>query len=420
MATIDFIIPEHIPPELVVPYDQYHGQEVMAFPPAALSAISETHPIFYSSFYGGFWVVTRYELARSIYQDPDRFRQWPNGVPSNPFTKLYKPLYLNPPEHMKWRRVLTPLFSPRQLKRQEDFIRGLARRQLAKIAPQGKTEFVSEFADVVPGEMFCFMLGLPIEEYPRFAQMAHDLIFGPAQALKNGGTPEAARAVRAKANSDIDQFIAALIPQRRANPGEDIVSVLLEGEVDGQPLSEDDIVAMTTLLFFAGTDSTRAAITYAFKYLAEHPALRDQLVADQGLAKVASDELLRAHGFHMSAREVVADTEVGGVKMKAGDLVLISTGASNRDPDKFPDPATVDFGRAQAHSHLTFGAGPHRCIGSHQATLQLRVALEEVHKVIKDYRIDPDGAPVVYVGGQGKVIPENLSLVFTPVDYTPE
>jgi cytochrome P450 len=420
MDTLERIAPDHVPPELIVPYDQYHGAEVMAFPPTALVEISKDHPIFYSTFYGGFWVVTRYEIARSIYQDPDRFRQWPNGVPSNPFTKLYKPLYLNPPEHMKWRRVLTPLFSPRQLARQEDFIRGLARRQLAKMAPTGRTEFVRDFADVLPAEMFCFMLGLPLDQYPRFAQMAHDLIFGPAQALKNGGTPEAAREVRAKANRDIDEFIAELIPQRRANPGEDIVSVLLAGEVDGEPLPEEDIVGMTTLLFFAGTDSTRAAITYAFKYLAEHPELRDQLVADPGIAKAASDELIRAHGFHMSAREVVADTELSGVHMKAGDLVLISTGASNRDADKFPDPNTVEFGRPQAHSHLTFGAGPHRCIGSHQATLQLRVALEEVHKVIKDYSIDPDEPPVHYVGGQGKVIPENLSLRFTPVEYTPE
>ena len=413
MATIDFVRPDHVPADLVVPFDQYHGEGVMTFPPTA--ALGPGKDIFYSSMYGGFWVVTRYELARSIYQDPDRFSQWSKGIPANPFTKLYKPLYLNPPEHILWRKVLTPLFSPRQLQRYEDFIRGIARRQIAAIAPKGKVELVSEFADVIPGEMFCFMLGLEKADYPRFAQMAHDLIFGPAQALKNGGSADAARAVRAKANAEIDEFIAALIPHRRENRGEDIISVLLDGEVNGQPLSEEDIIAMTTLLFFAGTDSTRAAMTYAFNMLAQQPALRDRLVAEPSIAKQASDELIRLHGFHMSAREVVEDTEVGGVLLKKGDIVTLSTGASNRDPDKFENPAVADFDRPNAHSHLTFGAGPHRCIGSHSATLQLRVALDEWHRVIKDYRIDETQPPISFVGGQGKVIPENLSLVFTPV-----
>lgn len=411
-ATAEFVRPAHVPEELVVPYDQYHGEGVMKFPPTA--AMGPGKPIFYSSFYGGFWVVTKYELARSIYQDPDRFNQWSKGIPANPFTKLYKPLYLNPPEHILWRRVLTPLFSPRQLQRYEDFIRGVARRQIAKIAPQGRCELVSEFSDVIPGEMFCFMLGLKKEDYPRFARMGHDLIFGPAQALKDGGSVEDARAARAKANAEIDELIANLIPERRKNRGDDIVSVLLDGEVNGEPLSEDDIVTMTTLLFFAGTDSTRAAITYAFNMLATYPELRDRLVADASITKQATDELIRLHGFHMSAREVMEDTEVGGVHMKKGDIVTLSTGASNRDEDKFENPNTPDFDRGNAHSHLTFGAGPHRCIGSHSATLQMRVALEEWHRVIKDYRIDGDAPPISFIGGQGKVIPQNLSLVFTP------
>ena len=165
----DFVRPAHVPEALVVRYDQYHGEGVMTFPPTA--ALGPGKDVFYSSMYGGFWVVTSYELARAIYQDPDRFAQWANGIPANPFTKLYKPLYLNPPEHILWRRVLTPLFSPRQLQRYEDFIRGVARRQIAKIAPQGRCELVSEFADVIPGEMFCYMLGLDKADYPRFASL---------------------------------------------------------------------------------------------------------------------------------------------------------------------------------------------------------------------------------------------------------
>jgi len=420
MATLTIDAPEHVPPELVVPFDQLNGPEVMNFPPTAALSMAHEKPVFYSSYYGGFWVFTRYEDIRSIYQNPDVFIQWSQGFPANPFSKLYKPLYLNPPEHMPWRRVLTPIFSPRQMARYEDFVRELTRNQLAKIAPQGKCEFVSEFADVIPGRMFCFQLGLPNEDYPRFSGLAHDLIFGPAQVLREGGTPDDARAFRQKVNAEIDGFIAQLIPERRKNPGEDIVSFLLEGEVGGQPLTDEDIITMTTLLFFAGTDSTRAAITYAFLFLAQNPEHRDQLVRGEVNVKKASEELIRFHGFHMSSRQAKTDFEIAGVKIKAGDRVVMSTGAANRDPAKFPNPEVVDFNRPDAHSHLTFGAGIHRCIGSHLATLQVRVALDEVHKVITDYRIDESGDPVTFVGGQGKTIPVNLPLAYTPVDYVPQ
>jgi len=419
MATLTIDAPEHVPPELVVPFDQLNGPEVMSFPPTAAVGIGAERPVFYSNYYGGFWVFTRYEDIRAIYQNPDVFIQWSQGFPANPFSKLYKPLYLNPPEHIAWRRVLTPIFSPRQMMRYEAFVRDLTRTQLAKIAPQGRCELVSEFADVIPGRMFCFQLGLPEKDYPRFSGLAHDLIFGPAKVLREGGSPDDARAFRVKVNAEIDDFVAKLIPERRKQPGEDIVSFLLEGRVDGEPLTDEDIITMTTLLFFAGTDSTRAAITYAFLYLAQHPEMRDELVRGEADIKKASEELLRVHGFHMSSRQAAKDFEIAGVRIKAGDRVVMSTGAANRDAAKFPDPTKVDFHRPDAHSHLTFGAGIHRCIGSHLATLQLRVALDEVHKVITDYRIDESADPVTFVGGQGKTIPVNLPLVYTPVDYVP-
>ena len=418
MATLTIDAPEHVPPDLVVPFDQLNGPEVMSFPPTAALSMAHGKPVFYSSYYGGFWVFTRYDDIRSIYQNPEVFVQWSQGFPANPFSKLYKPLYLNPPEHMPWRRELTPIFSPRQMARYEGFVRELTRNQIAKIAPQGRCEFVSEFADVIPGRMFCFQLGLPNEDYPRFSGLAHDLIFGPAKVLREGGTPDDARAFRQKINAEIDGFIAKLIPDRRKNPGEDIVSFLLGGEVDGRPLTDEDIITITTLLFFAGTDSTRAAITYAFLFLAQNPGHRDQLVRGEVNVKKASEELIRFHGFHMSSRQAARDFEIAGVKIKEGDRVVMSTGAANRDPAKFPNPEIVDFDRPDAHSHLTFGAGIHRCIGSHLATLQVRVALDEVHKVIKDYRIDESADPVTFVGGQGKTIPVNLPLAYSPVNYT--
>jgi cytochrome P450 len=419
MATVPKIsAPAHVPPELVIPFDQLHGPEVMRFPPAALDEIAVDHPVFFSSCYGGFWVFTRYEDVRTAFQSPEIFKQWNAGIPANPFTKIYKPLYLDPPEHMLWRRLLVPIFAPRQVARLEKIVRDTARRELSRIAPRGRCELIQEFAAVLPATMFCGQLGLPSEEYPRFGAMSKALIYGPAKALKEGGV-EAARAVRARANKEIDEFIAALIPERRRNPGDDIISILLAGEVNGKPLPEEEIINITTLLFFAGTDSTRAAIAYAFIYLSQNPEQRARLVADPTLIEHAADELLRYNGFHMISRQAARDTQLGGVKIKEGDLVVLSVGTANRDASKFKDPLVVDFKRDHARLNMTFGAGVHRCIGMPLAQLQLQIALEEVHRAIPDYRLDPRGEPVRYVGGQGKAIPENLPLVFTPAQYNP-
>ena len=222
---------------------------------------------------------------------------------------------------------------------------------------------------------------------------------------------EAARAIRAKANKEIDDFIAQLIPARRRNPGEDIISILLKGEIHGEPLPEEEIVNLTTLLFFAGTDSTRAAIAYAFIYLSQNPAQRDRLVREPDLIHNATHELIRFHGFHMSSRQATQDVEIGGVLVKEGDLVLMSTGAANRDESKFPSPNEVDLDRSNAHSNLTFGAGIHRCVGSHLATSQVRIALQEVHKTIPDYELTE---PVTYLSGGPKTVPERVMIRFTP------
>jgi len=417
MSDLTSRVPDHVPPELVVPFNQLNGPEVMSFPPTA--ALQPGKRTFYSNYYGGFWVFTKYDDIRGIYQDSETFHQWPNGVPYNPFTKLFKPLYLNPPEHKPWRRVITPLFAPRQLLKLENFLRERTRQAIAELAPKGKSEFVMEFCDAVPRDMFCFNLGLKPELYPHFAHLAHELIFGHAAVMAKGGTVEDARAYRGQINAEIDAIVAELIPERRKNPGEDVISILLEAEVNGQKLTNEDVINISTLLFFAGTDSSRAAMGYAFTYLARNPDQRDRLVRGEIPWKRAADEFIRYHGFHFSPRVAAKDAEVGGVHVKKGDVCLLSTGAANRDPDKFANPNVLDFDRDNAHANLTFGAGDHRCAGSHLANMQLRLALEEVHKVIKDYEIDPEMPPPAYHGGQGKIIPANLSLRYTPVNYDP-
>ena len=406
------IVPSHVPPELVVPFDHAHGSEVMAFPPAALDGLREERAVFYSTFYGGFWTFTRYDDIRAAYQNHELFKQH-QGLPKAPYARTLIPLTLDPPDHIAYRRLLAPVFAPRQMALLEPIIRQVARSQLGKYAPTGRIEFSSQFALAVSAAMFCGQLGLPIEEFSFFNDLSFELVYGAVRVWDEQGE-EAGKAYRVRKSKEIADYLADLIPQRRAQPGEDIISILLASEVNGRPLTEEELLNMSVLLFFAGTDSTAASVAYAHAFLAQNPGHKQQLidrVDDDDFVWRASEELIRYHGFHFMTREVTRDAEFGGVQLKQGDVIALPTGSANRDESHFPGALKVDFERENAKTHLTFGAGVHRCVGSHLATLQLRIALQEVHRAIPDYRLE---SPVEYVSGGQKVIPHRVPFVFTP------
>lgn len=406
-------IPAHIPKELLVDYDPSHGPEVMKFPPAAVNEVQKRHRVAYSTRYDGFWVFTRYNDIRAAYQNAELFEQHMGGLHRAPFNRIYLPLSLNPPEHVKYRRPLTPIFGPKQIRALEPLIREVARERLSEIAKLGKVNFASEFALGVSSAMFCGMIGRPVSDFPILDRMSTELVYDVLATYRKDG-PEAAQAQRARVAKEIEDFMAELIPERRKNPGDDAISMLLEAEVDGRKLTEDEILNMSSLLFFAGTDSTAAAVTYAHIFLAENIGHRQQIIdnlGDDSFIWNAAEELMRYNGFHQLTRRVTRDAEFAGVDLKEGDLVLLPCNAANHDEAQYEASWTVDFGRHNAKTHLTFGAGPHRCMGSHLATTQLRIALQEVHKAIPDYKL---AEPVTYISGSGKVVPERVIFTFLP------
>jgi cytochrome P450 len=403
---------QRVSADLVVPYDHIHGKEVMAFPPSALDGLREQRRAFYSSCYGGFWVLTRFEDIKTAFQDHELFIQHAGGLPRNPYTRKLIPLMLDPPEHTAYRKLMAPIFSPKQMARLEPIIRTVARRQLDRIAPLGRCDFVDDFALTLPASTYCAQLGLPTEDFPQFNRLSVDLIFTTAEVLATKG-PAAAQAFRARTSQQIEDLLRSLLPERRKSSGEDVISILLAAQFQERPLTEEEILNITSLLFFAGTDSTASMIGYSFMFLAEHPELRQQILDDPSVIPKAALELIRFHGFHQIRREVARDTEFAGVHMKKGDIVLLPTGSANHDSRAFDDAMRVDFAR-DAKLALTFGTGVHRCLGQHLAILQLRIALEEVHAVIRDYRLDPDQS-VEYMTSQAKTVPRHIPLVYSPV-----
>jgi cytochrome P450 len=402
-------VPAHVPPELVVDYDPQAGPEVLAFPPSALNKYRD-RPIFFTPFGGGFWVVTRFADIKDVMQGYETFPQWGTLTP-NWTGRKHIPLRLNPPEHHKYRKMLMTMFSPKRLAALEPIIRQTARERLAEVAPAGRCEFMADFALPLPAATYCELLGLPRDNFAAFNQISHDLVFGAEEVRRNKGRAEAL-VFREQVVQRIDDFIIEVIAERRAKPGEDIVSFLIDAQIDDRPLTDEEILSVASLLFFAGTDSTGSMIAYAFSFLATHPEHRQQILDDPTVIPKASEELVRFHGFHHNVRDVARDVVVAGAQLKVGDRILIHTGGANHDPEAFEDAETVDFDR-NATSNLTFGSGIHRCLGAPLARLQLRVALEEFNAAVPDYRI-PDGEAIEYVGGQSKVQPERLPLEFTP------
>lgn len=410
-ALID--VPSHVPGQLVCPYDYMRHFASTEHPPASLDDIRDERRAFYSSLYGGHWVLTRYDDIRTAFTDYQTFGQWRLDLPPTPYVSVQLPIHLDPPEHTALRKILIPLFTARRVAQLEAAVRSTARSQLRLIAPRGSCEFTEDFALVLPAAMYCSLLGLPLDHFAVFNRIAFDMVYGTAEARREHGA-DAAREVRAVAGGKVRKIIEDVLTARQRQRGDDLVSFLLDARLEGDvPLSKEQVLNIAGFFFHAGTDSTGAAISYAIGYLASRPAARQRLVDAPELIPNAAEELLRYNGFHHITRQVTTDVEFAGVQMKTGDLVLLSTGAANHDSRQFPEPLDVLFERESVR-HLTFGAGVHRCLGAGLATMQLRVAIEELNKAIPDYRPDPEN-PIEYLSGFGKIVPKRLPLIYTSV-----
>lgn len=369
----DLGVPGHVPAALVREFDHVNGPGIQrdAF------AVYRQAPVaraFFSPCNGGYWVLTKADDIRAALQDSELFSSAATGIPAQPDRKekLY-PLELDPPLHRPYRQALSPFFAPKTVAAKAASITRVCAELLDHLAPQGGCEFNADFAQPFPTTIFTAMLGLPNSESKHFVEWNSVLLHGHSDPAR-----------RAAAAAEINAYLRDLVEQRAASPQDDLVSKLLDTTIEGEPVSREAVQNFTFLLFVAGLDTVTAALTFAFRFLAENPAHRQQLLDDPALISGAVEELLRVFSFVNMGRTVVRDVEFAGVQMKAGDRVLTSTTLASMDPDEFEDPLTVDFGR-RANRHLAFGAGPHRCAGSHLAREELRTALTEFHRRIPHY-----------------------------------
>ncbi|MDQ6696980.1 MAG: cytochrome P450 [Actinomycetota bacterium] len=315
------------------------------------------------------------------------------------------PLQIDPPDHKQYRRILDPIFAPRQMALLEDSVVVLVHRLIDRFIERGACDLVADLSVPLPSEVFLTMLGLPLADLPQFLLMKDGII------RPEGEDEGDWAASRTRAAADIYAYFDEVITSREAAPRDDLVSRFLTTEVEGIRLTRHEILDICFLLLIAGLDTVSAALDCFFTYLAEHPAHRQELVDDPSLVPPAVEELLRWETPVIGVlRCAVADHELSGVEVRAGDQVAVLIGSANTDESGIDRPDEVDFHRA-VNKHLAFGGGVHRCLGSHLARLELRVVLREFHKRIPDYRL-AEGADPQFTPGIRAA--DRLDIRFSP------
>lgn len=382
-------------------YDIF-SQEFRADPYSQWAAMRSGCPIAHSDAWGGSWMPVRYDDIRDIGRDAERFSNRATEVagPVEVAGGLFlPPLTSDPPHHKSHRDVLMPFFTPKKAAELEPFVRGLARRLVEELVGRGGGDVVADFAQHLTLGVLTTLLGVPTGG--QFTDwMVRMMRIGPRD-----------QAVRAQVVGDILAYLDGLLEERAVAPGDDLISYLVTAEMNGEPLTRKHKLGAAFLVLIAGADTTWSAIGASLWHLATHPADRRRLVAEPDLIPVAVEEFLRAYAPVTIGRLAREDAELHGRCIAAGDRVVLAFGAANRDPDVFEDPDTVKVDRQQ-NRHLTFGSGPHRCLGAHFARSELRITLEEWLRAMPEFHMaDPDD--VNWTGGQVRG-PERLEFKVGP------
>ncbi len=355
----------------------------IADPDSVWAALRTNVPVAHSNRYGGLNVLTRWEDVAAAAQDPARFssrRIVINELPTSHPGLPLPPINSDPPDHTAKRRVMLPFFNPVATKRWEEPVREICRRALDTIGDRTDIDLAVDYAQVIPAELTAIMLGVPLADVPQFRVWLHDLLeVGPTDI----------DVARETSNVMLD-YMRGLLEQRRAKPGDDLVTFLLDQRIDDQPIPDRELLNMLFLLLIAGIDTTWSGIGFSLMHLAGHADDRHRLAAEPELIPTAVEEFLRFYPPVWVARVAQADTEIGGRPITAGEWVLLGFPAANRDPEVVDRPDEVIIDR-QANRHAAFGLGIHRCLGSNLARMEMIVAVEEFLARYPDFELsDPD------------------------------
>ena len=342
-------------------------------------------------------IISRYEDVLFALRHPEIFSSEMSEQLALGTDRPMIPQQIDPPSQTRYRKLLDPLFSRKRMLLLEPAIRKNAADLISRFVADGECEFNSQFAIPLPCQAFLHLFGLPLSDLDLFLELK-DGVIRPQSVAENAFDAEEINAIRSGAGRRIYAYFEEVIAFRRKQPRDDLMSFLLEAEIDGQKLTDNEILDISYLQILAGLDTVTATLGCNLAYLAANPDQQRRLVDEPSKMEDAIEELLRWESPVMGVpRLVKQDVEIGGAAIKAGELVMLLLGAANVDPGEFEGADVVDFDRAR-NRQIAFGAGHHRCLGSHLARMELRVAMEEWHARIPSYRIKPGETPIYSAG----------------------
>jgi len=335
----------------------------------------------------GFWAVTRYADVFAVSLDQKTFSSARGGAILRAWKDdEYEPqkgmlINLDPPEHTRYRRLVSLLFSAKVIRKLEDHVRAVTTEILDRVAADGECDFVSAIAAELPLQVIVELLGIPLEDRHKVLDWSNKMIGFDDPEYQTDPL------VAGTAAAELFLYANSLAEARQRAPRDDIISLLLHSEVDGHRLTITEFNSFFLLLAVAGNETTRNLISGGMLALMQHPAQRDRLLANPGLLPTAIEEMLRwVTPVNQFQRTATRDVELAGVPIKEGDRVVLFYASANRDEAVFPDPQRFDVGRTP-NEHLAFGIGPHFCLGANLARLEIRVMFEELLRRLPDMRL---------------------------------
>jgi cytochrome P450 len=318
------------------------------------------------------------------------------------------PLDLDGPVHTQFRKLLDRVFAPKRVAGLEPAARATARELIDGFASKGEVDAFSAFCQPLPSRVFLSIMGIPMSDLDYFIEFKNGILrHDPGQDLETMERARTAAGVRCS------EYFSELYDDRTARPdaGDDLLRWLVSTEVDGHRLTKDEFINICLLLMIAGLDTVSASLSCFLSWLARHPEQRRWVVDDETRWPLAIEELMRYESpVPQGFRKAIEDVEINGVTYPKGTRFIVSWPGANLDPSVFESPLTIDLQRSP-NPHVDFASGWHRCLGSHLARMELRVALEEFHRRIPDYELKP-GTTLQYIPLGVRQVP-HLPLVWS-------
>jgi cytochrome P450 len=377
--------PSHIPVDLVIGFDAFETSTIDSMLTRAESW-RERGPVLWTDQNHGHWVVLGASEARRVLTDQEFFS---SAVPNKGVTGLLPverapqvPVEMDGAEHRSYRKLLIPLFSPRRMRLLDEEIRVLARQLIAQFVDRGSCDIVADYARPMVSAMFLRLMDWPAADRLHLERLTSLEIDG------GSGTPEERATMKQRANLLMNEYVQDRIAEHRGSTDPaDVTAALVHSTVDGEPISEPNLLGLLRLLMIGGLDTTQSVLSQTITYLASRPQLQDTVRSEPKALPEIVEECLRLHPAALISRTAVRDIDLGNAPIRSGDVVLPLFPAINRDPAEFPEPTRLESERPNGHQHLTFGAGAHMCIGAPLARTVLVAAIDEFHRAISAYRV---------------------------------